>query len=155
MNSINFLNIPKLDIPEDFHCSKLYYKSKSRSGYTSYVIDDDRVLEQIKLIFPDFIINEIGGMFLQEVDSGWNQNIHIDPRSIAINYILDSGGETETFFPLTGQSYKIELHKWHWFYANRPHAVRNVLSLRKSITLSVPNKPSAQSLNWLINYSSI
>jgi hypothetical protein len=155
MKSINFLNIPKLDIPEDFHYSKVYYNSKASSGYTSYVIDDDRVLAQIKLIFPDFIINEIGGIFLQEINPGFNQKIHIDPRSIAINYILDLGGETETFFPLTGQFYKIELHKWHWFYANRPHAVRNVLSLRKSITLTMHKMPSTQSLNWLINYSSI
>lgn len=149
MSAINYLNLPKLVIPEKFTYSNVYYQSKASSGYTSYVIDDTEILKQIHSIFPTFLLLEVEGMFIQEINLGFNQRIHVDPRTVAINYILDSGGETETYFLDPPESHKIPLHTWHWFYANKPHAVRNVSALRRSITITIKKTPSAETLQWL------
>ena len=149
MSSLNYLDIPKLDIPSDFVCTNVYYRSKDSSGYTSYVLDDPRVLSQLHSIFPHFVITSLEGMFLQEINPGFNQRVHVDPRTIAINYVLEAGGDTETFFPEADESYRIIPHAWHWFYANKPHAVRNVSDLRRSITLTIKNEPTKECLDWL------
>lgn len=149
MSALNYLNIPKLSMPSDFVCTNVYYRSKDSSGYTSYVIDDPRVISQLNDIFPEFFIASLEGIFLQEINPGFNQRVHVDPRTIAINYILETGGETETYFVDPPESHKIPAHSWHWFYANRPHAVRNVSSLRRAITLTIKHEPSKECLDWL------
>lgn len=151
MSSVYYLNIPKLDIQKPIICQNVYYKSKAGSGYTSYVLDDPTILEQIKSIFPDFLLSTLEGIFIQEIDQGFNQRVHVDPRTIAINYILETGGETETYFVDPPEIHKIPAHTWHWFYANKPHAVRNVTALRRSITLTIKHEPTPTVLDWIIN----
>jgi hypothetical protein len=151
MSALNYLNIPKLDIPVGFACTNVYYRSKDSSGYVSYVMDDPGVLGQLHSIFPDFLLSTLEGIFLQEINPGFNQKVHIDPRTIAINYILDTGGGTETYFINPPETHRIIPHSWHWFYANKPHAVRNVTSMRRSITLTIKYQPIPEVLNWLVN----
>lgn len=130
----------------------VYYQSKASSGYKSYVLDDIRVLDQIRAIFPNCILSIIEGIFLQEINPGFNQKIHVDPRTIAINYILETGGETETYFLYPPESIRLEPNVWHWFYANKPHAVKNVSSLRRSITMTIKYEPSKDALDWLTSF---
>ena len=151
MSLLNYLNIPNLVIPSDFVYTNVFYKGKTISGYTSYTIDDHRILSQLHSVFPDFLMSSLEGIFIQEINHRFNQQVHVDPRFIAINYVIESGGDVETFFPEDNESYKVIPHTWHWLYTNRPHAVRNVSGVRRAITMSIKNKPSDECLDWLIS----
>lgn len=146
-------HLAQLTIPTDFYSLEdVYYQSVS-PGYTSYKINNDVLLNQLTRMFAP-ILKDLEGMFVQKIDKNFNDYKHKDPRKFAINYILEPGGDNviTTFYKNFSDvdcAVNIPAKKWHYFDASKYHKVDNVTSTRISITLSIKQDPSIETIDWL------
>ena len=131
-------DLPSLDIT-NINTSNLTIHYQSRiMGYTSYVLPKD-IFKKISSLFKEELLLYIEGIYLQTITPGFNNYIHRDPRSYAINYLLELGGDdVKTCFYSNGieDSYVVPLNTWHIFRADRDHCVKNIDTIRKAITIS-------------------
>ena len=114
---------------------KIFYQAK---GYTSYLLPEE-IFKKISSLFNDELLLHIEGIFLQVLTPAFNNFIHIDPRSYAMNYLLELGGDNvKTCFYKNGveESQLVHLHTWHIFRSDVAHCVKNIKTVRKAITIS-------------------
>lgn len=135
---IKFLNKTKLDIDDiNTELLEVFFRSQ-HGGYTSYR-PPHYVIDNVSLLFKNEMQSIIEGIFIQAINSTFNNYIHRDPRSYAINYLLNLGGDNvETCFYKNNkeEKYILPLYTWHLFKADEPHCVKNVTGTRKAITIS-------------------
>ena len=146
---ILYLKKPQLKtIDVDISSLEEYYRSR-RGGYVSYKLPES-ILNQVYEVFKIELQDYIEGAFIQVIDPLFNNNIHRDPRIYAINYILDQGGtNVETCFydkSSNEEKYVFPLHQWHLIRTDGLHCVKNVVTERKSISISFKNNISFDKL---------
>ena len=154
MSEIKFLNLPRIVLPSSYYSTDDIYYSSKIPGFISYKIISESVLRQLNSIFRP-IINDIEGMFIQTIGPSFCNYIHKDPRSYAINYILDTGGDNvnTAFFENGYNSTCVPKEAWHYFRADRLHAVQNITTTRIAITISIKHELSIDTVNWLESIS--
>ena len=141
MNTVTHkkLNLPKLDLPKNWHTNSLQLKAKV-GGYIAYYVTDE-VDKQIRDLFPkDFFPNKTH-ILAQYIDSKLNGLIHIDKREFAINYIIDKGG-LDTYTSLYSNdkilegTYAQQPSEWYLLNTYKNHAVHNITDTRVAISIS-------------------
>jgi hypothetical protein len=150
---IQLLSLPVLKFPEIFYSySDQFYKS-IKPGYTSYKISNVYLCDQLSEIFKD-ILTDIEGFFIQEITKEFCNYKHRDPREIAINYIIEQGGDN-VITSIYNNDYsvldskRLPADQWHFFQASKLHDVRNIISKRIALTVSIKKLPSEKTLEWL------
>jgi hypothetical protein len=147
--------LPSLDLSiTDIDISNLKIFFQSR-GYTSYLLPEDTI-KQISSLFKEELFLHIEGIFLQEILPKFNNFIHKDPRSYAINYLLDLGGDNVTtcfYNNTTEESHVVPLHTWHLFRSDVLHCVKNITTVRKAFTISFKKEIELDTILGLLNES--
>lgn len=151
---IHYLNFKSVDASNiKSHLISISYKSVL-DGYTSYDIDPkSKIYQEIVNIFPEDKRKFFKKICVQTILPTWNDYIHKDPRDIAINFLLNLGGDNvlTSFYNDDNQliyEETIDIHKWHWFSTKTNHCIKNISGRRAAISLSVEN-PDEDFLKWL------
>jgi hypothetical protein len=150
---IKFLSLPILTFPKIFYSQDDQFYKSIKPGYTSYKISNISLCDQLSKIFYE-ISDNIEGFFIQEITKEFNTYKHRDPRQIAINYIINDGGDNVVTSIYNNDysvldSKKLPINQWHFFQANRLHDVQNIISKRISLTVSIKKLPDVKTLDWL------
>lgn len=153
MINIKLLDLPKLELPDNFYDkSEVTYHTK-REGYTAHQILDKNLLSTIQQMFN---YGDEYGTFhtnVQIINPNFNNYIHWDPRAYAINYVIQPGGDnvTTSFYDQSEnlvESTVLPLFQWHMLDVQQLHAVSNIDSERVAITLSF-RKLSDKMREWI------
>jgi hypothetical protein len=150
---IQLLSLPILKFSEIFYSYDNQFYKSVKTGYTSYRVSNIELIGQLSEIFKE-ISDDIEGFFIQEITEEFNNYKHRDPRQIAINYIIELGGDNvvtsiynEDLSVLDAK--KLPINQWHFFQANKLHDVQNIISKRISLTVSIKKLTSVKTLEWL------
>jgi len=150
MRCFNYLNLPKLEFPNDFKLGSVAYHPMD--GYKSFNIPSKELISQILQILPKEIavfVNPKTDILYQTINPNLNNYIHKDGRAYAINYMIKTGGEdVETLF-FDDNKCNIEtnvMHEntWALLHTNTYHCVTNITGLREAITISFGGYPNFQ-----------
>jgi hypothetical protein len=141
MINVKLLDLPKLELSDDFYDkSDITYHTK-RKGYTAHQILDKQLLNTIQTLFN--YGTEYGTFHtnVQVINPDFNDYIHWDPRAYAINYVIKLGGDnvTTSFFnkdETLVESTVLPIHQWHILDVQQLHSVSNIETDRIAITLS-------------------
>ena len=150
---IQLLSLPVLKFSEVFYSHNDQSYKSVKPGYTSYKISNVHLCDQLSEIFKD-ILTDVEGFFIQEITKEFCNYKHRDPREIAINYIIEQGGDN-VITSIYNNDYsvldskRLPTNQWHFFQASKLHDVRNVTSKRIALTVSIKKSPNEKILEWL------
>jgi hypothetical protein len=155
---IQYIDLPSFELTDaDFNtsCLQVFYRGRQPENYLSYRFSEN-TLNKISRLFNNEFLTEAEGIFLQILGPEFNNFVHRDNRAYAINYIIEPGGNNvKTFFyddnKIETAQYVIPIHKWHIFRANGLHCVKNIETVRKSITITFKNEIELDKIFKLIN----
>jgi len=152
---ISYLNLPKiLNYKEILNLGIGDVYNSIHPGFNAYLIKNRKILSEIKNIIHSIpiISEERTIVWLQRIDSRFNNYIHQDPRDFAISYLLETGGENviTTMYDNDNitDSKKIDPHKWHIINTKDLHSVSGITEIRIAISISVGKNINSHLLEW-------
>jgi hypothetical protein len=155
---LNYLLLPEITEFAKIldYTDNIVYTSIS-PGFNAYLIKDYAILHQIRKIFKPMLGEEYNKrtiVWLQKIDSRFNDYIHRDPRIYGISYILKTGGsDVVTSLYDDNQHIKystiIKPHCWHVIKTSNLHSVSNIKTERISLSISVGNNINEHFLKML------
>jgi hypothetical protein len=155
---IHYINLPLLDLTDaDFDTKDLqiFYRGRQPANYVSYTFSEN-TLNKISRLFNKEFLAEIEGIFLQVLSPTFNNVIHRDNRVYAMNFIVEPGGpNVKTCFYDDNSTELacdvIPMHQWHILRVTGLHCVKNIETVRKSITITFKKEIELDNILKLIH----
>lgn len=144
--SIRRLNLPSLELHDNFWINEIRYESK-KFNYKNYHLTNS-VVKQIKSIINEEIVNNSQVVY-QEADHTFNNQVHKDTSKWMLQYMIDDGGGILNSYGDKPLSVNQKPGEWILIDGHIDHSPTQITSIRKAISLKHKNDWTNSEKSWI------